>query len=123
MVVTLPSSCFIGDLQKIRWYFSSTALQGFQATAFANGGPLPPGYGVDPTNVYLDVEEPNANAVSATYSYPGTINKEATGIYYYSLDTTPAGGKWWWRAYGTGAHQGSVEDYILVSQNLPGPAE
>ena len=119
----MPSSCFIGSLQLVRWYFSKTTLQGFQAQAFANGGPLPPGYGVDPTNVYLDVTEPNAQAVSYTEAYPGTITREAAGVYHYSIDTTPAGGKWWWRGYGIGAYQGSYEDYVMVLANLPGPAE
>jgi hypothetical protein len=119
----MPFTAFVGQPVKVRWFYSSVALQGFQLTAFQNGGPLPPNYGVDPSAVYLDVEYPNAGAVSYTVQYPGTIVKEATGVYHYSIDTTYGGGKWWWRAYATGTGQSAFEDYILVSQNLPGPAE
>ena len=121
--VLVPSNAFVGQLVKVRWYYANQALQGFQQQAFQNGGPLPPGYGIDPSAVYLDVEYPNAGTVSYTVQYPGTITKETTGVYHFNVDTSYGGGKWWWRAYSTGTGQTAYEDYILVSQNLPGPAE
>lgn len=119
----MPSTGFIGELVELRWYYSSTALQGFQAQAFANGGPLPPGYGIDPTEVYLDIQSPAAS-VETTYQYGSSaIVRETTGIYHYLLDTTSASGKWWWRAYSTGTGQASFEDYVFVQANLAGPGD
>lgn len=112
--------CNKGALFQLRWPYTSRVLTELEQTVFDAGGGLPLGVGLDPTLVALDYQQPGL-AVS-TVEYPGGgIVREATGIYHYELDTTPAAGSWWIRAYSTGTGQAAVEDYLQVIANFAGP--
>jgi hypothetical protein len=65
----------------------------------------------DPTTVTLKVKNP-ASTIT-TYTYPGTISRESTGVYYYDFPVTAAGIHYYNWA-GTGAYTAADESSFTV---------
>lgn len=69
----------------------------------------------DPTTVSLIVQDPDG--VDTTYTYPASVSKSATGVYYYDL-TLSAAGLYCYRWVGTGAAAAVEEGNIQSAESL-----
>lgn len=84
----------IGDLLRLRATF--TDISGAVA---------------DPTTVTLKVKAPSGTVT--TYTYPGTVSRLSTGIYYYDFPVT-ASGTHYYNWAGSGAYTAADEASFVV---------
>ncbi len=66
---------------------------------------------IDPTTVSLEVKKPSGSTDS--YSYPATINRTSTGVYYKEI-TRDESGDWHYRWEATGTGQAAKEHQFMV---------
>lgn len=70
---------------------------------------------LDPTNVYVEITEPDGKVTEYTYGVGATITKSSTGIYYVDV-TLDKEGRWYVRFHSTGnAVTSGTESFICRS--------
>ena len=70
----------------------------------------------DPTEVYLDLLEPDETASTLQYGVDAGMTKSATGIYYFD-QAIDQDGFWYYRWYSTGTGEASDESYFRVRKS------
>lgn len=84
----------IGDLLRLKATFTDIA-----------------GVEADPTAITLKVKAPSGTVT--TYTYPGTVVRQSTGVYYYDFPVT-ASGTHFYNWAGTGAYTAADEASFVV---------
>jgi len=70
---------------------------------------------IDPTTVYLAVQEPSGKTITYTYNVDVEVVRSSTGVYYSDISLGSAG-PWYYRWYSTGTAQAAEETKIIADR-------